>query len=155
MNEAWKSAIISTGIPHLDASGRDMCITDGWNSPRTLQDASSIKMVLGTEGKGLLQTTYSHASLPISTLESLRRKTDTYSPDDGLPQQALDYANMLDLPFAASSNGEAFVFHDKTGLLFDGDIERMLSMDQFPDRSTLVSAFFLSGRDGRAMTRQS
>jgi len=68
-------------------------------------------------------------------------KDGCYSPEHGL-QQALDYAGLLDLPFAASSNGEAFVFHDKTGLLFGGDRERMLPMDQFPDRQTLLSAFY-------------
>jgi type I restriction enzyme, R subunit len=71
----------------------------------------------------------------------IEAKDGHYGPDEGL-QQALDYAGLLDLPFAASSNGEAFVFHDKTGLLFDGQIERMLPMDQFPDIETLLNAFY-------------
>ena len=30
-------------------------------------------------------------------------------------QQALDYAETLDIPFVFSSNGDGFVFHDRTG----------------------------------------
>jgi type I restriction enzyme R subunit len=79
-----------------------------------------------------------HADLHIGVVEA---KDGSYGPDEGL-QQALDYAGLLDLPFAASSNGQAFVFHDKTGLLFDGQVERMLAMDQFPNIDTLLAAFY-------------
>ena len=30
-------------------------------------------------------------------------------------QQALEYAETLRIPFAFSSNGDGFVFHDRTG----------------------------------------
>ena len=30
-------------------------------------------------------------------------------------QQALEYAATLDIPFVFSSNGDAFLFHDRTG----------------------------------------
>ena len=68
-------------------------------------------------------------------------KDNKHTIEDGI-QQALDYAGLLDLPFAASSNGDGFLFHDKTGLLFDGDVERRLAMDQFPEIDTLLSAFY-------------
>ena len=45
-------------------------------------------------------------------------------------QQALDYAQPLDIPFAFSSNGDGFIFHDKT--ITNGDIETFLSNDNFP-----------------------
>jgi type I restriction enzyme R subunit len=38
-------------------------------------------------------------------------------------QQALEYAEILDLPFAYSSNGDAFLEHDRTGAA--GTVERM------------------------------
>ena len=78
------------------------------------------------------------ADLHIGVVEA---KDGSYGPDEGL-QQALDYAGLLDLPFAVSSNGEAFVFHDKTRLLFGGDLVRMLPMNQFPNVETLLSAFY-------------
>ena len=45
-------------------------------------------------------------------------------------QQALDYAKILDLPLVFSSNGDGFLFHDKTAT--DGKIEKNLSLAEFP-----------------------
>jgi type I restriction enzyme R subunit len=45
-------------------------------------------------------------------------------------QQALLYAEMLDIPFAFSSNGDAFLLHDRTGTL--GKVEDEISLDKFP-----------------------
>jgi len=50
-------------------------------------------------------------------------------------QQALAYAEMLDAPFAISSNGEGFLFHDRTGLT--QPIERELSLTEFPSLDDL------------------
>jgi type I site-specific restriction endonuclease len=36
-------------------------------------------------------------------------------------QQALDYATALQVPFVFSSNGKAFVLHDRTGLVVTGE----------------------------------
>src|SRR3546814_16386558 len=50
-------------------------------------------------------------------------------------QQALDYAEALDVPFVFSSNGDGFLFHDSTGA---GDkIETELTLDQFPSPDEL------------------
>lgn len=57
---------------------------------------------------------------------------------DGM-QQALNYAEELDVPFVFSSNGEGFLFHDKTGL--SGSTEQILSLDQFPSPEELHSRF--------------
>src|SRR5664280_1687859 len=45
-------------------------------------------------------------------------------------QQALLYAEMLDIPFAFSSNGDAFLLHDRTGTL--GKVEEEIPLDKFP-----------------------
>jgi type I restriction enzyme R subunit len=45
-------------------------------------------------------------------------------------QQALDYAEMLDAPFAISTNGRGFLLHDRTGIT--QPVERELSIDEFP-----------------------
>jgi type I restriction enzyme R subunit len=45
-------------------------------------------------------------------------------------QQALEYAEILDVPFAYSSNGDAFLKHDRMGM--GGAVEKEISLDQFP-----------------------
>ncbi len=50
-------------------------------------------------------------------------------------QQALAYAEMLDAPFAVSSNGDGFMLHDRTGL--SQPVERELSLSEFPAPSDL------------------
>jgi type I restriction enzyme R subunit len=50
-------------------------------------------------------------------------------------QQALRYAEALDVPFAFSSNGDGFLFHDRTGQ--SPAPERQLSLDQFPSPAEL------------------
>ncbi len=45
-------------------------------------------------------------------------------------QQGLRYAEMLDIPCVFSSNGDGFLFHDRT--VKDDQIEKELSLDEFP-----------------------
>jgi type I restriction enzyme, R subunit len=65
-------------------------------------------------------------NIPLAVVEA---KKNTHSPGDGM-QQALLYAEMLDVPFAFSSNGDAFLLHDRTGTL--GKVEEEISLDRFP-----------------------
>lgn len=44
-------------------------------------------------------------------------------------QQALDYADILNIPFVFSSNGNAFLFHDRTSATTK---ETTLALDAFP-----------------------
>jgi type I restriction enzyme R subunit len=69
---------------------------------------------------------YFKPGIPLAVVEA---KDNKHSVRDGI-QQALDYAAMLDVPFAFSSNGDSFVFHDKT--LASGQLETELTLDQFP-----------------------
>ncbi len=50
-------------------------------------------------------------------------------------QQALDYADILYVPFVFTSNGDSFVFHDKT--LTEGEVEKEISLDDFPSPDEL------------------
>src|SRR5438105_4160562 len=50
-------------------------------------------------------------NIPLALIEA---KDNCHSVGDGM-QQALDYAATLDIPFVFSSNGDGFVFHDRTG----------------------------------------
>jgi type I restriction enzyme R subunit len=55
---------------------------------------------------------YYKPNIPIAVIEA---KDNNHSVGDGM-QQALDYAVTLNIPFVFSSNGDGFVFHDRTGL---------------------------------------
>lgn len=70
-------------------------------------------------------------NLPVAVIEA---KKNTLAVSAGM-QQALEYADMLDLPFAYSSNGDAFQEHDKT--LTHGVIEREIPLNGFPSPAEL------------------
>jgi len=54
-------------------------------------------------------------------------------------QQALDYAATLNIPFVFSSNGDGFVFHDRTGT--SAQKEATLSLDAFPSPKELWAKY--------------
>jgi type I restriction enzyme R subunit len=70
-------------------------------------------------------------NVPIAIIEA---KDNNHSVKAGI-QQALGYANTLDIPFVFSSNGDGFYFHDKT--VTSGNIETELSNDEFPSPQEL------------------
>lgn len=74
---------------------------------------------------------YYKPNIPIALIEA---KDNNYSVGAGM-QQALGYAEALDIPFIYSSNGDAFMEHDHT--VTSGIIERELSLDHFPSPSNL------------------
>ncbi|WP_244851806.1 EcoAI/FtnUII family type I restriction enzme subunit R [Caballeronia sp. SL2Y3] len=74
---------------------------------------------------------YLKPGIPLAVVEA---KDNNHTVRAGI-QQALDYAAMLDVPFAFSSNGDGFLFHDKT--LHDGKLEREIALDAFPSPDTL------------------
>lgn len=56
--------------------------------------------------------------------------------DEGVGmQQALEYAEHLDVPFVFTSNGDSFVMHDRTGLT--GVVEKVIPLGEFPSPSIL------------------
>jgi type I restriction enzyme R subunit len=64
--------------------------------------------------------------LPLAVIEA----KDNHQPVGGGMQQALAYAESLDVPFVFSSNGDAFLFHDRTGIQIP--VEQQLALDDFP-----------------------
>jgi type I restriction enzyme R subunit len=75
---------------------------------------------------------------PNIQLAVVEAKDNHCSVGDGI-QQALDYARTLNVPFVFSSNGDGFVFHDRT--VTSGPIETTLSLDEFPSPATLWSRY--------------
>ncbi|HIX61094.1 MAG TPA: DEAD/DEAH box helicase family protein [Candidatus Halomonas stercoripullorum] len=68
---------------------------------------------------------------PIAVIEA---KDNKHSLGDGM-QQALAYSDALDVPFVFSSNGDGFLFHDRTGL--GSQTETVLGLDEFPSPEML------------------
>ena len=75
---------------------------------------------------------YLNVNNPIAIIEA---KDNKHSISHGL-QQAMTYAQMLDLPFAYSSNGDGFAEHD-----FLNGKERQFGLDEFPTEAELVARF--------------
>ena len=75
---------------------------------------------------------YLNANNPIAVVEA---KDNKHSISYGL-QQAMTYAQMLDLPFAYSSNGDGFIEHD-----FLTGKERQFGLDEFPTEDELVGRY--------------
>ena len=65
-------------------------------------------------------------NMPIAVIEA---KDNKHSLGDGM-QQGLGYAEMLQVPFVFSSNGDGFLFHNK--IAKDGVIERELALHELP-----------------------
>ncbi|WP_291921140.1 EcoAI/FtnUII family type I restriction enzme subunit R [Limnohabitans sp.] len=74
-------------------------------------------------------------NIPLAVVEA---KANTKSMGAGMPQ-AIDYAQLLDVPFSFSSNGDGFVFRDAT--MADGVLEKNLSLDEFPSPQELWSRY--------------
>ena len=78
---------------------------------------------------------YYKPNIPIAVIEA---KDNTHAIGDGM-QQALDYAETLQVPFVFSSNGDGFVFHDRTGAGVDK--ETTLTLDAFPSPEDLWARY--------------
>jgi type I restriction enzyme R subunit len=135
-----------------DLSERDICtkfITPaiqraGWDIKKQIREEVSF-----TDGRIIVQgkmhtrgtrkradyILYIKPNLPIAIIEA---KDNKKSVGDGM-QQALNYADILQIPFVFTSNGDSFLFHDKSGE-FD-QVEKEITLDQFPSPDELLQAY--------------
>lgn len=86
---------------------------------------------------------YLNGGKPIAVVEA---KDNNHSVSYGL-QQAMTYAQMMDLPFAYSSNGDAFYEHD-----FLTGQERQISIDEFPTQDELIARYYKEINGGNGFT---
>jgi len=129
-------------------SERDICtkyITPaiekgGWNKHTQLFEEVSFtdgkiyvrgKLTARGERKRADYILYYKPNIPIAVIEA---KDNKHSVRAGI-QQALDYARILDIPCVFSSNGDGFLFHDRTAI--DENIETELNLDEFPTPAQL------------------
>lgn len=78
---------------------------------------------------------YYKTNIPIAIIEA---KDNNHSVRAGI-QQALDYANTLDIPFVFSSNGDGFLFHDKTSN--NENLETEIALKDFPSPEELWNKY--------------
>jgi len=124
-------------------SERDICtkfITPaiekaGWNKLTQLLEEVSFtdgkiyvrgKLTARGKAKRADYILYYKPNIPVAIIEA---KDNNHSVRAGI-QQALDYAKILDIPCVFSSNGDGFLFHDRTAT--GENIETEISLDHFP-----------------------
>ncbi|MCF6093897.1 DEAD/DEAH box helicase family protein [Microaerobacter geothermalis] len=129
-------------------SERDICtkfitpalIKAGWDIHKQIREEVTFtagriivkgKMHTRRKAKRADYILYYKSNLPLAIIEA---KDDTHSVGDGM-QQALQYADILDIPFVFSSNGKAFLEHDRTGM--SDYVEREIGLDEFPSPEQL------------------
>ncbi|MCR9140135.1 MAG: DEAD/DEAH box helicase family protein [Alphaproteobacteria bacterium] len=133
-------------------SERDICsklvtpaiLEAGWDlqaqiaEEKTLTDGRIIvrgKMVARGKQKRADYVLYIKPNIPIAVIEA---KDNKHAVGDGM-QQALSYAEMLRVPFAFSTNGDRFLFHDKTGQ--SASMETEIGLDEFPSPDELQKKY--------------
>lgn len=86
---------------------------------------------------------YYNRATPIAIVEA---KDANHTVSHGL-QQAKEYAQMMDVPFAFSSNGQGYQEYD-----FLTGKERSLSMNQFPTKEELYARFISESNEGDGLS---
>lgn len=124
-------------------SERDICtkfitpalVNAGWDIETQVLEEKSftdgkifVKGKLTARGK-VKRADYILYYKPNIAIAIIEAKDNNHTIGAGL-QQALEYARILDIPAVFSSNGDGFVFHNRTAK--GANIEAQLALDQFP-----------------------
>ena len=133
-------------------SERDICtkfitpaiVEAGWDRNTQIREEVSFtagkvivrgKLVSRGKQKRADYILYYKNNIPIAIIEA---KDNKHSVGAGI-QQGIDYAETLDIPFVFSSNGDAFLFHDRTIDLGKKEIE--LPLNKFPSPHELWNRY--------------
>jgi serine/threonine protein kinase/nucleoside phosphorylase len=138
-------------IDKKNLSERDICtkyitpaiLKAGWNLETDIREEVSF-----TDGRVIAQGKHhtrgpqkladyilSYQNIRLAIVEA---KKNELSLGYGM-QQAVQYAEILQVPFVFTSNGDGFMFRDLTSTM--GPLERELSLDQFPTPETLLRRY--------------
>ena len=117
----------------------------GWDKMTQIRQELSLRdgKVIVRGNLGIRKTTkaadivlYHKPNLPLAVIEA---KSNKHEVGKGM-QQGLDYARLLDVPFIFASNGDGFIFHDKTN---PENLESEISLEDFPSPETLWQKYCL------------
>lgn len=115
-------------------------LSSGWDRDLQMREEVSFtngkvivrrKKVKRGEKKRADYILYWKPNIPIAIVEA---KDNKHSIGDGM-EQALEYAEILDIPFVFTSNGDGFMFYDKT--VKEGKVQTELALDEFPSPEEL------------------
>lgn len=137
-----------------DLTERDICTKyinpaiqrAGWNMKRQVREE-----VFFTDGRIIVQgklhargtrkradyILYYKSNVPIAIIEA----KDNNKPVGAGMQQALEYSEILQIPFVFTSNGDSFVFHDKSHT--SNTVETELGLDEFPSPEQLWQKYLV------------
>lgn len=135
------------GINKLELSEADIIskfilpavISSGWDDMTQIREEVKLRdgkvivrgqMAVRKTVKSADIVLYHKPNLPLAVVEA---KANKHSIGKGM-QQALDYAGLLEVPFIFSSNGDGFIFHDKTSTT---TLETEISLSDFPTPAEL------------------
>ncbi len=135
------------GINKLELSEADIIskfilpavISSGWDDMTQIREEVKLRdgkvivrgqMAVRKTVKSADIVLYHKPNLPLAVIEA---KANKHSIGKGM-QQALDYAGLLEVPFVFSSNGDGFIFHDKTSTT---TLETEISLADFPTPAEL------------------
>jgi type I restriction enzyme R subunit len=121
-------AVMNAGWDELTQVRREYSFTNGRIIVRG-------KLTARGEAKRADYILYFKPNIPLAVIEA---KDNKHSVGDGM-QQALGYAEPLQVPFVFSSNGDGFVFHDSTGI--GEQVETTLKLSEFPSPQALWSRY--------------
>jgi type I restriction enzyme R subunit len=150
--EEWPRGKHNGPMNKKELSERDICSKfispavkrSGWDGMMQIREEVTFtkgriivrgKLVTRGKAKRADYILYYKPNIPIAIIEA---KDNNRSVGDGM-QQALDYAVTLNIPFVFSSNGDGFVFHDRTGA--GTEKEATLALDAFPSPKVLWSKY--------------
>ena len=117
-------AIVGAGWDTMLQMRQEVSFTDG----RILVRGKEVKRGTRKRADYIL---YYKPNIPLAVVEA---KDNNHSVAHGM-QQALGYAESLQIPFVFTSNGDAFQFHDRTGMI--DPVEREIALDEFPEPDDL------------------
>ncbi len=126
-------------------------ITSKWNIQKITMETQITDVRINLKGNFVFRekpkradyVLYLSPNNPIAIVEA---KDNNHSISYGM-QQAMTYAEMLDLPFAYSSNGDGFMEHD-----FLTGMEREFILDEFPTEEELIARYKAERNDGTGIT---
>jgi type I restriction enzyme R subunit len=145
-------AVENNDVSKKDLSERDICtkfitpaiVRAGWDVHSQIREEVGFtkgriivrgKLVTRGKAKRADYMLYYKPNIPLALVEA---RDNNHAVGDGM-QQGLDYGATLDIPFVFSSNGDGFLFHDRTGR--SGQIETELFLDAFPSPADLWTAY--------------